>query len=241
MATRLVSVVVDAADMRGQAEFWAALLDWPLTFADHEEVDVEPAAGDGCPLELVFVPVAEPKVAKNRLHLDLASATPEAQLAAVARAEELGARRIDIGQGAVPWVVMADPEDNEFCVLDPRPEYADTGALAAIVVDTTDVAASATFWQAASGWNLLRQTDGTAALRHPETRGPWLEFLPAAPKTVKNRLHLDVAPYPDDTLDAEAHRLLALGATETDIGQGNVPWKVLADPQGSEFCILSPR
>ncbi|MFC7613807.1 VOC family protein [Actinokineospora soli] len=208
-----------------------------MTYEDHDEVDVEPAEGDGCPLELVFVPVADPKSAKNRVHLDLASPTASAQAETVARAEALGARRVDIGQGNVPWVVLADPEGNEFCVLDPRPEYADTGALAAVVVDTTDVAASVAFWHAAAGWDVLRPE----SLRHPDRRGPWLEFLPAAPKTVKNRLHLDVAPYPDDTLDAEATRLRGLGATPADIGQGDVPWVVLTDPQGSEFCILSPR
>ena len=237
MPTRLVSVVFDAVDMRKQAEFWSALLGWPVTYEDHEEVDVEPAEGDGCPFELVFVSVTDPKSAKNRVHLDLSSSTADAQTATVARAEELGARRIDIGQGDVPWIVMADPEGNEFCVLEPRDTYADTGALAAVVIDTTDVSASAAFWTAAAGWDRLRPE----SLRHPERRGPWLEFLPAGPKTVKNRVHLDVRPYPDDSTAEEAARLRALGAVPQDIGQGDVPWAVLADPQGSEFCVLSPR
>ncbi|MGW5052504.1 VOC family protein [Actinokineospora sp. NPDC004072] len=242
MATRLVSVVVDAADFRGLAEFWSALLSWPLTFIDADEADVEPTPADGCPFELVFVPVADPKTAKNRVHLDLASANPEAHAATVTRAESLGARRIDIGQGDVPWTVMADPEGNEFCVLEPRPEYATTGALAAIVVETPDPTASTDFWRAAAGWTRTRHPAGTPALRHPDSRGPWLEFLPAtAPKTTKNRLHLDVAPYPTTSLATEAARLQALGATPCDIGQAAVPWTVLADPQGNEFCILTPR
>jgi hypothetical protein len=61
--------------------------------------------------------VPEPKTVKNRLHLDLRADDQEAE---VRRLEALGARRIDIGQGDVTWVVMADPEDNEFCVLCPR-------------------------------------------------------------------------------------------------------------------------
>ncbi|MGX7826860.1 VOC family protein [Actinokineospora sp. 24-640] len=241
MPTRLVSVVVDAADPRALAGFWAGLLGWSLAYVDDEEVDVEAPAGDGCPLELVFVPVAEPKTAKNRVHLDLATPTDAAQAATVARAEELGARRLDIGQGEVPWVVMADPEGNEFCVLEPRPEYADTGALAAIVVDTPDLA-TADFWRAAAGWTLVRQTPEFASLRHPDARGPWLELLPTSdPKTVKNRVHLDVAPYEDDSLSAEVDRLHALGATPADVGQGESSWVVLADPTGGEFCVLSPR
>jgi glyoxalase superfamily protein len=69
---------------------------------------------------LVFVPVADPKVGKNRVHLDLRSATADDQAAQVARLTGLGARPADIGQGDVPWVVLADPEGNEFCVLSPR-------------------------------------------------------------------------------------------------------------------------
>jgi Glyoxalase-like domain len=68
----------------------------------------------------VFVPVADPKVAKNRVHLDLRSADADDQAARVARLAALGARPADIGQGDVPWVVLADPEGNEFCVLTPR-------------------------------------------------------------------------------------------------------------------------
>lgn len=238
MATRLVSVVFDAQDVRRQADFWSALLGWPFTYVDDDEADIEPPGG---PADLVFVRVPEPKTVKNRLHLDLSSTSLADQAATVARAESLGARRIDIGQRDVPWTVMADPEGNEFCVLEPRPEYAATGPLAAIVIDTTDTASSAAFWSAAAGWNLTRSQGTLASLRHPEERGPWLEFLPAAPKAVKNRVHLDVAPFPDSTTEAESTRLRALGATPADIGQREVPWTVLTDPQGSEFCVLSPR
>jgi catechol 2,3-dioxygenase-like lactoylglutathione lyase family enzyme len=238
MATRLVSVVIDARDIRRQADFWSALLGWPFTHLDDDEADVEPPGG---PVDLVFVPVPEPKTTKNRLHLDLSSSSPQDQAAIVARAEALGARRTDVGQRDVPWVVLADPEGNEFCVLEPRPEYADSGPLAAIVVDTTDVAASAAFWGAAAGWDLARSEDAFASLRHPEKRGPWLEFLPADPKTVKNRVHLDVAPFPDSTTDTESDRLRALGATPIDLGRRDVSWTVLTDPQGGEFCVLSPR
>ena len=75
---------------------------------------------DGTRFPLSFLPVSEPKVGKNRIHLDLVSETPEHQTEMVERLMALGARRIDIGQGDVSWVVMADPEGNEFCVLTPR-------------------------------------------------------------------------------------------------------------------------
>ena len=70
--------------------------------------------------DLAFVPVPEPKTGQNRVHLDLASASAEDQAAIVDRLLGLGARHVDIGQGEVPWVVLADPEGNEFCVLSAR-------------------------------------------------------------------------------------------------------------------------
>ncbi|MBP2472417.1 putative enzyme related to lactoylglutathione lyase [Crossiella equi] len=238
MPTRLTQLVFDTADLVAQAEFWSALLGWRHTYTDAEEAVVEPPS-DG-PLELVFVPVQDPKTAKNRIHLDLSSTSPDDQAAVVARAESLGAQRISVGQAEVPWVVLADPEGNEFCVLEPRAEYASTGALAAIVVDTADVAASARFWAAAAGWDIVRQEE-FASLRHPSGSGPWLEFLPAGPRTVKNRLHLDVRPHAGDVQAEEVARLRALGARTADVGQGEVTWVVLADPDGGEFCVLSPR
>jgi Glyoxalase-like domain len=68
----------------------------------------------------VFVPVPEPKIGPNQIHLDLASASPAAQAAQVERLLAMGATPADVGQGDVPWTVMADPEGNEFCVLSPR-------------------------------------------------------------------------------------------------------------------------
>jgi hypothetical protein len=72
---------------------------------------------------------------------------------------------------------------------------------------------------------------------------PYVEFVKApGPKTVKNRIHLDVAPEKGDDQTAEVARLEALGARRADVGQGpEVTWVVLADPEGQEFCVLSPR
>ncbi|HEX6351933.1 VOC family protein [Actinophytocola sp.] len=242
MPTRLCNVVVDAADPTRLAKFWVDFLDWQVSHADADEVDVTAPPDDGWRFDLVFVPVADPKTTKNRVHLDVASASPDHQVAQVAHALSLGATRADIGQRNVPWVVLADPEGNEFCVLDPRPEYAMTGAMAAVVVDALDPLRMAEFWSAASGWPVLETTEWTASLRSPDSRGPWLEFIRTEhPHTVKNRVHLDVRPYADDDQWAEVTRLLQLGASKADIGQGSVPWEVMADPEGNEFCVLTPR
>ena len=88
------------------------------------------------------------------------------------------------------------------------------------MVDTPDPAALAPFWEAASGWAAGTSDDGVG-LRHPDGTGPWLELLPTDdPKVVKNRVHLDVAPYAADDQAAEVERLKALGATDVDVGPG---------------------
>jgi predicted enzyme related to lactoylglutathione lyase len=245
MPTRLVHLVVDAADPATLARFWSAALGWPVTHQDDDEVVIEPPADDPAQagqLPLVFVPVDDPKTAKNRVHLDLGSISTDHQAAEVARLQELGARPVDIGQRDVPWVVLADPEGNELCQLDPRPMYAGTAPVVAVILDARDPAALAPFWAAATGWPIIGRGDDHASLRHPDGTGPYLELLRIAdPKTSKLRIHPDVAPYPDDDHPAEVQRLVDLGARPTDIGQGDVGWKVLADPENNELCIVTPR
>ena len=242
MSTRLCNVVVDAADPAALAEFWVTLLGWRASPAGDGEVDVAAPPDDGWEFDLVFVPGAGPKVGKNRVHLDLASVSPDHQASLVAHAESLGAVRVDVGQRNVSWVVLADPEGNEFCVLEQRPEYAKAGAIAAVVVDAVEPLRPAEFWAAASGWPVVETTQHTASLRSPSGRGPWLEFIRTGePHRVKNRVHLDVAPLADDDQWAEVSRLVELGARRVDIGQGSVPWQVMADVEGNEFCVLTPR
>jgi len=123
MPTRLVHVVADASDPGRLARFWAGLLGWHIADETAEEVDVWPAGytyPEPVAVPLVFVPVPEPKTGKNRVHLDLASTSAAHQAEIISRARDLGGSPVDIGQGSVPWVVMADPEGNEFCILSPR-------------------------------------------------------------------------------------------------------------------------
>ncbi|MGL5927639.1 MAG: VOC family protein [Dermatophilaceae bacterium] len=122
MSLRIQCLDVDSADPDSLAAFWAAALGWRRTHATPDEVVLEPPAGslgDGLLPDLLFLRVPEVKAGKNRLHLDLRP--DEDQAAEVARLEGLGATRVDVGQGNVSWVVMADLEGNEFCVLSPLP------------------------------------------------------------------------------------------------------------------------
>lgn len=118
MSLRWDSIVVDCTDPGPLARWWAELLGWRITFEEPDEVVLEPPEGspeDGHTPALLFTPVPEAKTIKNRLHIDL---RPDDHSAEVARAESLGARRVDVGQtGEESWVVLADPEGNEFCIL----------------------------------------------------------------------------------------------------------------------------
>jgi catechol 2,3-dioxygenase-like lactoylglutathione lyase family enzyme len=247
MATRLVHVVADARDPARLAQFWADALGWIVGDVADDEVDVWPEGysyPDPSALPLVFVPVSEPKQGKNRVHLDLASTSAKNQAKLVARLRDLGATPADVGQGPdVPWTVLADPEGNEFCVLEPRELYMDTGPVAAIVTDCAHPKRLARFWTEAAGWPVARTGKGIAGLRAPGGIGPYLELVRGdGAKTVKNRWHPDVAPYLGDEVADEVARLHSDGATLADVGQGpDVNWTVLADPEGNEFCVLTPR
>jgi catechol 2,3-dioxygenase-like lactoylglutathione lyase family enzyme len=120
MPLRIQCVCVDTADPSRLASFWQSALGWRRTFEQDGQVVLEPPEGsadDGVAPDLLFLRVPEEKAGKNRLHFDL---RPQDQAAEVARLEGLGASRADVGQGAgVSWVVMADPDGNEFCVLKP--------------------------------------------------------------------------------------------------------------------------
>ena len=124
-----------------------------------------------------------------------------------------------------------------------------------VVVDCHDVVAQATWWASVLGWKqayasaeevvLVPQHATSELVRSMpwEQVPPGLVFVPVPEgKTVKNRLHLDLAPHTGDDRDAEITRLLELGATRVDVGQDrSAPGDVLADPEGNEFCVLSSR
>jgi catechol 2,3-dioxygenase-like lactoylglutathione lyase family enzyme len=116
---RIQAIDLDTPDPDAIATFWAEALGWRRTFEHADEVVLEPPAGspeDGVAPDLVFLRVPEGKAVKNRLHLDL---RPLDQAAEVRRLEGLGATRADVGQDAADpdWVVLRDPDGNEFCVL----------------------------------------------------------------------------------------------------------------------------
>ncbi|HJT91563.1 MAG TPA: VOC family protein [Mycobacterium sp.] len=212
MALELRAVVMDSADPVALGRFWSELLECAST---EQRVGVGVSLGEQ--VDLVLAAAADPKQGKNRLHFDLASTSPGHQVELVHRAQTLGAAPVNIGQGAVPWVVLADPEGNEFCVLEPREEYLACGSVAALVVDALDPPAVATFWSQATGLPVTREHPEYATVRRES--GFWLEFVRASePKVVRNRLRLQLAGPENGEVSLEA---------------------TLADPEGNEFTVIA--
>ncbi|MDQ1533924.1 MAG: hypothetical protein QOF28_1685 [Actinomycetota bacterium] len=238
--SRLVSLVFDANDPRRLARFWAEALRWKVDETD-DEIGLAPT--DGTRFGILFEPVPEPKVGRNRIHLDLTTTSDEDQQESAARLVELGGRHIDVGQRPDErHIVLADPEGNEFCLIEPENNFlADCGRFGSITCDGTREVGY--FWSAALGWPLVWDQDDETAIRAPDGTGPMITWGggPLPPKVGKNRLHLDIAPPADVDQQAEVDRLVSLGARRIDIGQGDVSWVVMADPDDNEFCVLSPR
>ena len=108
-----------------------------------------------------------------------------------------------------------------------------------VVVDSRDPLALGAWWIEALGWVEVDRGDDQVEIAPSPGAHPTVLFgLVEEEKMVKNRLHLDFVP---DDQDAEVERLLRMGATRADVGQDDVPWVVLADPEGNEFCVLAAR
>ena len=116
MGLQWEQTIIDARDPAALGSWWRDALGWVVVNDDPDEFEIRPAA-DRLP-GLLFASVPEPKTLKNRLHLDF---RPDDRDKEVERMLALGAARADIGQGEQSWVVLADPEGNEFCILSSRP------------------------------------------------------------------------------------------------------------------------
>ncbi|MFJ9622099.1 VOC family protein [Streptomyces sp. NPDC101181] len=240
MTSQLVQVNFKAEDEVALGRFWADVLGWGMASEAPGVVNLEPVGFDwpdpsAVCVDLVRVPDRE--AVRYRVHLELATASEAHRAELFARLEDLGATR---AEGSVAdATLLADPEGNEFAVLAPRERHQDTGPIATVVVTCADPRAMVRFWGEAIDWTVHDLTDDRALLRSPQGVGPWLEFrrTPNA-QALRSRVHLDVLPVPAGDQAAEVTRLEALGATRTDVGQGEAPWVVLTDPEGNDFCVL---
>jgi predicted enzyme related to lactoylglutathione lyase len=237
VALRPYTLMFDTEDPRRVATFWAEALGFDLD-PDTDETGGYVADPSGRTPGAFFQPVPEPKVVKNRVHLDL---RPSATMAdEVERLRGLGAselRYVDEGYG---WTVMADPEGAEFCVLRSGGEGGkrDLVGIDSLVIDSGDPFRVADFWIRMLGYREHERGDEGIEIVGDAEGDPMLSFVTVPePKTVKNRIHLDVRP--TDSMKAGVERVLELGGTvrgfiETD----DSFWTQMRDVEGNEFCVL---
>ncbi|MGW3360335.1 VOC family protein [Streptomyces bungoensis] len=237
MSSRLFAISFDAHHPDRLAHFWSGVLG--LERADDSYGGVALLSGNDAGYRLGFRPSSTQKAAQNRLHFDLTSSSLEEQQETVARALAFGAQHADVGQGPDAFhVVLADPEGNEFCVIEPGNKFlAGCGLIGALACDGSQTVGY--FWSEALGWPLVWDQDEETAIQSPNggTKITW-GGTPLMPDPGKD-LHFDLAP--DDDQQTEVERLLSLGAKRVDsahVGDGAV---LLADPDGNEFRVLTRR
>lgn len=236
MGCRLSSLRIDANDPDRLGAFWGGVLGW-TSAGGHGDVALVPHDDTGFTIR--FSPTDARKVGLNQMHFDLTSTSLEDQRATVERALRFGATHLDVGQGQdASHVVLQDPEGNEFCVIEPGNSFlAECGFIGAIASEGSQEVGY--FWSEALGWPLVWDQDEETAIRSPHG-GPKITWggPPLTPKTAKYRWHFDLSTDPGSQR-AEVDRLLALGASRADIGQGAVDWVVMTDPDGHEFCVAA--
>ena len=238
MTCHLFALCFDANHPVRLARFWAGILGWEMAGDPQGGVALLPSDDTG--FQFRFGPTRGQKTGPNQMHVHLTSTSLADQQQAVARLLGLGARQIDVGQRpAEGHLLLADPEGNEFCVIEPGSKFlAGCGFFGELACDGSQQAGY--FWSEALGWPLVWDQDQETAIRSPRG-GPKISWggPPLMPGTGKHRLHFDLAPPAGGDQQAEACRLISLGATRIDIGRGEASW--LADPDGHEFRVLTPR
>jgi catechol 2,3-dioxygenase-like lactoylglutathione lyase family enzyme len=226
-----LTVAFDALDAPRLARFWAGVLGREVV----EDAGGALLPGEDAQVGLRFVPSGARKVGPNRVHLHLTSTSLADQQHTVAKALGLGAGHLDVGQRPEEGhIVLADPEGNEFCVIEPDNAFlAGCGFLGELACDGTREVGL--FWSEALGWPLVWDQDQQTAIQSPQggTKVAW-GGPPVAPKVGRNRQRFELAPAGGDQ-QAEVDRLESLGATRLEVGEDGSA--VLADPDGNEFCV----
>lgn len=214
---------IDAVDPVASGEFWAAALGWEL----HRLDDGDTCLKEGTEVRVWLNRVPEPKTAKNRVHLDVSTED-------VDRLVTAGATVVD--PDSFRWTILADPDGQELCAF--VREEPVTRRLYELVWQTGNSAAAchriAAWWAEVLGARLVDDEHGYSYVEQvPSAPFESLDFVPVPePKTVKNRVHIDVTT---DDVDA----LLAAGATRLRAKGDGIGWDVLADPDGNEFCAFT--
>lgn len=239
MTCELAALCFDASDPVRVARFWAGALNWEI--ADDPSGGVALLPGDDTSFRFRFVPARGEQTGPDLIHFHVTSTSIDDQQQTVDRLLSLGARHIDIGQRPEEGhVVLADPDGFALCVIEPGNNFlADCGFFAEVSCEGSQEVGY--FWSTVLGWPLVWDQNQETAIRSPGG-GPKVSWggPPLTPNARKNRVHFDLAPPAGGDQQAEVQRLVSLGATRLDSGQGGVRWVVMADPDGHEFCVLPP-
>ncbi len=239
MTCWLFAVCFDARQPLLLAQFWARVLGREVV----QEADGALVPGDDTQISLRFVASHAEKLPPDYLHLHLTSTNLADQQQTVAKALELGASHLDIGQRPEEaHVVLADPEGYAFDVIEPGNNFlAGCGFLGELACDGTREVGL--FWSEALGWPLVWDQNEQTAIQSPHggTKVAWDTWggPPLRPKEARNRQRFDLAPPVHGDRQAEVERLIALGAVPLEVGEDGAV--TLADPDGNEFRVLSPR
>jgi len=232
MTAHLAELEVDALFPRALAEFWSRLLG-----RDVNPADASLSGGPDPDFTVRFVLTDTPKSVLHRMHFDLTSSSAEDQQRTMNLALELGARHFDVGQrGDEGHVVLADPEDNEFCLIEAGNKFlTDTARIGALAGE--GLREVGYFWSRALNWPLVWDQGGETAIQSPRggTKITW-GGPPVAAKQGRNRLRWVIEA--GGSLDTEVDRLLEFGAAVVNKDAERVE---LADPDGNEFILRRTR
>jgi predicted enzyme related to lactoylglutathione lyase len=237
MTVQLVALTFNATAPDELARFWAQALRWSIREVGGGGVELVPT--DSTSFGVLFRQVPGDKDGQNRIHFDLTTTSLDDQHDTVAELVAIGGRHTDIGGPNDPHVVLADPEGNEFCVIEPDNRFlASCPRLGAVNCDGTR--ALGYFFSEALGWPMVWDQDEETAIQAPGGTGPKITWSgpPLMPRSGQERLHLHLAPASGSNVRAALDHLLALGATRLAIGQGCPGAIPLADVDGNELCLV---
>jgi predicted enzyme related to lactoylglutathione lyase len=242
MTVELVALAIDAVAPAELARFWAHALRWDLREDAAGAVELVPT--DHTTFRLLFRAGATAKARQNPIHFDLTTTSVDDQERQVANLLANGARPVDIGQcGDEGHVVLADPEGNELCVIEPGNSFlAGCPRLGAVNCDGTR--ALGHFFSAVLGWPLIWHQDEETAIESPAGSGPKITWSgpPLMPKSSRERVHFHLAPAADATAKAALDQLLQFGAARLDVaGQGCQRAVSVADVDGNKLCLVEPQ
>jgi hypothetical protein len=240
MTVELVALAFDAATPPQLARFWASALGWDVARSDDDRAELVPT--DATSFGIVFRHAAHPRGGRNRIHFDLTTSSSDDQLHTIAELLALGAAHVDIGQGPDDThVVLADPEGNELCVIEPQNRFlASCPRLGAVNCDGTH--ALGVFWSRALGWPLVWDDGEETAIQAPDGTGPKITWSgpPLMPRVGDELMHFHVAPATGSDAHGTVDELVALGATTPASHPGCEGATAFADVDGNPFCLVGP-